>query len=190
MIKIDSILDSQGWNVERKSGTAYFYNHTPWVAPLAYLHIVFKGSSKSALKENSFLFQLPSYWTDFLSAQNGAMLFSCALSIYGAIDSKALLNRRDYFERQPFSIASENRSWPPKDKQRGVVIGGYSYDGTLAVLDKETGSVTAMSRKGYDILKVWSGVDVWIASEMDRLSNLFDKSGRITVDEERTLPRE
>jgi len=71
-----------------------------------------------------------------------------------------------------------------------VVIGGYSYDGTLAVLDKETGSVTAMSRKGYDILKVWSGVDVWIASEMDRLSNLFDKSGRITVDEERTLPRE
>ena len=83
MIKINGILESQGWKVERKSGTALFYNHAPWVAPLAYLHIVFKGSTKAALRETNSIFQLPKYWTEFLSVQNGAILFSGAFSIYG-----------------------------------------------------------------------------------------------------------
>jgi hypothetical protein len=187
-LQLSGMLKSQGWKVERESGTAYFYNHAPWVAPLAYLHILFKGATKRALSDNSALLRLPKYWLEFLTVQNGAILFSGAFSIYGVKETGALLNRRDVFQRGPFLIESENKSWQPKDRQREIVIGGYSYDGTLAVLDRDKGTVSAVSRKNHNLLMSWAGPDEWLTEEMDRLSKLFDKSGKITVGGERTLP--
>jgi hypothetical protein len=168
-------LESQGWTVERESTTAYFYNRATWVAPMAYLHILFKGAQAEVLNEVGDLMDLPQMWRDVLSIQNGAILYSGAISLYGANSATALLNRRDVFEQSPFSLVNENRSWPTKDPARFVVIGGYGFDGTRAVLDRRDGSVVAMSRKSDVVLNRWSDVDSWIEQELDRLSMLFDR---------------
>lgn len=187
-MRLVEILESQKWKLGRESQTAYFFNHAPWVAPLAYLHIVFKPVPISEIEENASQLNLPSYWHEFLSIQNGAILFSSALSIYGAVNSNALLNRMDDFDRQPFSILDENRSWPPKNHKKEVVIGGYGYDGSIAVLDKESGSLSVEDRKTHRPLKKWNSPSDWLDDELSRLSKLFDEAGRITVGRERTLP--
>lgn len=77
---INEILASQGWSLERESDTAFFFNHAPWVAPLAYLHTVFKPASSAALLENAQHLSLPEYWQNQLSAANGAILYSGAVN--------------------------------------------------------------------------------------------------------------
>jgi hypothetical protein len=124
-----------------------------------------------------------------LSVQNGAILFSGAISIYGANSPTALLNRTDVFERLPFSIVTENRSWPAKPTERFVVLGGYGYDGTRAVLDRDDGCVLAMPRKSEGVLHRWPDPETWIIEEMRRLSSLFDANGRIQAAEEQTVPK-
>lgn len=182
------ILTSQGWSLERESDTASFYNHAPWVAPQAYLHIVFKPASDAALSENGRLLPLPEIWQAQLALANGAMLYSGAMSIYGVVDSHALLNRTDLFNQQPFRIALENGSWPPPDQKNEVVIGGYDYDGTRAILNVRSGQVSAVPRKSTEVLKRWANPDAWITSEMARLRSLHDDTGKLIVGSKETLP--
>jgi hypothetical protein len=189
VLQLRQILESQGWKMEREGGTACFYNHAPWIAPLAYVHIVFKGASEQALDDCNSKLSLPQHWTEFLSVQNGAILFSGAMSMYGANETGAPFNRKGDFERGPFRITDSNLSWP-KVRQSEVVIGGYSYDGTLAVLNKEDGAVSAMTKGSYNLRATWSGSEEWITGEMDRLAKLFDQSGKISVDKQKTLPGE
>src|ERR1700679_2382675 len=109
MVDIKNTLEEQGWKLERESGTAFFFNHAPWIAPKAYLHVVFRGASPSALSEVGDLMDLPQSWKEILSIHNGAILYSGAMSVYGAHASGAVLNRSDLFEQLPFSIVGENR---------------------------------------------------------------------------------
>ena len=112
-----------------------------------YLHIVFKGGDSKVLDAvGDQLMRLPRSWLEALSVQNGSILFSGAMSLYGANSPTALLNRIDVFERLPFSIVDVNRSFPAQPTKRFVAIGGYGYDGTRAVLDHDNGSVLAMRR--------------------------------------------
>jgi hypothetical protein len=187
-LEIKAILEAQGWRMERESGTAFFYNFAPWIAPKAYLHIVFREAATDALGEIGDLLDIPQSWRDTLSRQNGAILFSGALSVYGVHASGTLLNRKDVFERLPFSILDENRSWPTKDQGRYFVIGGYGYDGTRVVMDRVDGSVVAMPRKTETCLRRWPDADSWLREELSRLLKLFDKDGKICVSEEETLP--
>lgn len=187
-LNIREILEAQGWKLERESSTAYFYNHAPWVAPFAYLHIVFKGAERGALNTIGDMLQIPESWRNVLSIQNGAILFSGAISFYGVHAPGTLLNRTDLFNRLPFSIEAENRSWPPPRREIQVVIGGYSYDGTRAVLDGSNGSVSAMPRKSSIIVASWPNTDTWIKSELTRMAALFDSEGRIQAEREMTLP--
>ncbi len=187
-VDIKKILKDQGWKLERESGTAFFFNHAPWIAPKAYLHIVFKGAAPSALNDVGDLLHLPDSWRQMLAIQNGAILFSGSLSVYGVHASGALLNRRDVFEQLPYSIISENRSWPMKDRDRFVVLGGYDYDGSRAVLDTHDGSVIVVPRKHETILNRWQDTNLWLTEELRRLSLLFGDDGKIRVSEEDTLP--
>lgn len=189
MVDIRTILEEQGWKIERESGTAFFYNFAPWIAPKAYLHIVFRGANASDLAEVGKYISLPKTWMDVLSQQNGAILFSGAMSIYGVHVPGTLLDRSNFFEQLPFSIVSENRSWPPVERERYVCIGGYRYDGTRAIMDREDGTIRAMPRNNQSVLKEWSDASAWLAGELGRLAGLFDEVGRIRVSEEHTLPR-
>src|SRR5690349_18753318 len=109
---------------DRESKTALFRTHVPWVAELAYLHIIFKPLHDSVLQEAQARLELPKPLTDFLRQQNGAILFSGALSIYGVHPVGQLLNRRDPFGRMPFNIESENYNSPPSNRHF-LAIGGY-----------------------------------------------------------------
>ncbi len=189
MLELKKILEAQGWCVERESETAFFYNFAPWIAPKAYLHIVFKGADGKLLNEvGDHLMRLPRAWLDVLSVQNGAILFSGAISLYGANSPTALLNRADVFNLLPFSIESENRNWPAKPIERFTVLGGYGYDGTRAVLDREDGSVLAVPRKSEVVIHRWPDPDTWIIEELRRISYLFDANGKIQTSEQQTVP--
>jgi hypothetical protein len=188
VLELNKALEAQGWSMERESSVASFYNFAPWIAPQAYLHIVFKPADKEVLKEIGNLLRLPQGWQDILHAQNGAILFSDAISIYGVRSSTALVNRSDVFELPPYSIVDGNRSWPVKPTERFVVIGGYAYDGTRAVLDRHDGSVLALPRKSEKVLGRWPNSDSWLSEELTRLSMLFDREGKIQVPREQTLP--
>jgi len=187
-LDIRKILKDQGWKLEHESSTAYFYNHVPWVAPQAYLHIVFKGADRYGLREVGDKLGLPEGWRNVLEIQNGAILFSGSISLYGVHAPGAFLNRSDFFNRMPFSIEGENRSWPPKDRGAQVAIGGYSYDGTRAVLDLAREQVAAMPRKSTTVLENWLSAESWVKTELQRLRTMFDNQGKILVAEADTLP--
>jgi hypothetical protein len=189
MVDIKGILKDQGWKIERESGTAFYFNFAPWVAPKAYLHTVFREADAPVLQEIGDELRLPQSWSDTLSQQNGAILFSGAMSVFGVYAPGTLLNRTDVFEQLPFSILSENRSWPPKDRERYVVIGGYGYDGTRAVMDRQDGSVSAIPRKSETAINRWNNIESWLNEELDRLSKLFEESGKIRTEAGDTLPR-
>jgi hypothetical protein len=190
VIDLSKILKAQCWRVEKESGTAFFYNFAPWIAPKAYLHIVFKGADTEALDDvGRTEMRLPESWLHVLSQQNGASLFSGAMDIYGLHNPGTLLNRTNVFERLPFNIVSESRSWPVKPVVRYVRIGGYGYDGTGAVLDRESGAVLAIPRKSETVLRKWPDADTWINLESARLATLFDSEGKIRVANEETVPK-
>jgi hypothetical protein len=188
MLELKQILEEYGWTLERESGTAYFYNFAPWIAPNAYLHIVFKGANKHSLEVVGDEIQLPQGWRDTLATQNGAILYSGAISFFGVNFPTALMSRADVFEGPPFSIVDENRNWPSKEPDRYVSIGGYGYDGTRAVLDRRDGDVFAMPRKTDSVLRRWPDADTWVRQELDRLTKLFDRDGKITMPKEETVP--
>lgn len=188
MLQLKKALEVQGWRQERESSAASFYNLAPWIAPQAYLHIVFKPADKAVLNEVGTLMNLPHSWQDTLAEQNGAILYSNAINIFGIRSPTALLNRRDVFEMPPFSIVDENRSWPVKPIERYVAIGSCPYDGTQAVLDRNNGSVIAIPRKSEKAICRWPNPDTWIDEELKRLSMLFDREGKIRVAREQTLP--
>jgi len=188
VMELKKALEAQGWRQERVSGAATFYNFAPWIAPQAHLHIVFKPADRATLNETGSLIELPQDWQDTLAVQNGAILYSNAISIYGVRASTALLNRIDVFEMPPYSIIDENRNWPVNPIERFVVIGGYSYDGTRVALDRQDGSVLAIPRKSEEVLCCWPNPDVWISEELKRFAVLFDRQGKILVGREQTLP--
>ena len=188
VLELKNALEAQGWRQERESSVACFYNFAPWIAPQAYLHVVFKPADRVTLGEIGSSLKLPQSWQDTLAAQNGAILYSDAISIFGVRSPTALLNRGDVFEMPPYSIVDENRNWPVKPIERFVVIGGYGYDGTRAVLDRDSGSVLAIPRKSEKALCRWPDPDAWIKEELNRLSLLFDREGKILVSREQTLP--
>ncbi len=178
---------------DRESRTAFFWTHVPWVAPLAYLHIIFKPIEQSLLQPAILNLTIPSSYTSFLQKQNGAILFSGALSIYGVHPVGQLLNREDPLLRLPFNIGVEHSNWPPANSKRFLTIGGYGFDGSRACIDREDSRIYLFKREinglSKDPLLVWEDLGTWIIGEIDRLSSMFDTRGRRQVEDERlTLP--
>lgn len=176
---------------DRESETAFFLTSVPWVAPQAYLNIIFKAAPANALKISAEGLELPESFCELLRIQNGAILFSGALSIYGVHRRGQLLNRSDTFSRLPFNIEPENLNWPCRDPDRLVAIGGYGFDGSRVCVDKRSLRIELCKRdadrasSGFS----WKSIDEWIFSEITRLSMLFDEHGKLLVSESDTLPR-
>jgi hypothetical protein len=177
---------------DHESKTAFFRTHVPWIAELAYFHIIFKPSEGNTLREAMARLEIPLPLVNFLKKQNGAILFSGAMSIYGVHALGQLLNRDDPFARLPFNIESENYSWPPFDQKRFLAIGGYGFDGSQVCIDREDSQIYLFQREARSLARVpsyhWQNIEDWIVSEIKRLSTMFDAYGRRIVDERQTLP--
>jgi hypothetical protein len=177
---------------DRESETAFFRTHVPQAGSLAYLNIIFKPAATDVLGRVAVQLRMPAVLSEFLKVQNGAILFSGALSIYGVQRSGQLLNRGNPFFDLPFNIEEENRNWPPPDSHRFLAIGGYSFDGSIVCIDRSDCSLSRFGRGERGLLKAplfkWPSLQGWLTTEIARLSVLFDRRGTRLVDESQTVP--
>jgi len=177
---------------DHESQTAFFRTHVPWVAPEAYLHMIFKPAARDVLADAAQRQRIPPVFQEFLAIQNGAILFSGALSIYGVVHPGQPLERSATFSRLPFSIESENSDWRPYDPDRFLAIGGYGFDGSRACIDRRSLQIALFQRGEAGLLSTpllsWKSLEQWVREEISRLSALFDANGKRLVNESQTLP--
>lgn len=178
---------------DRETSHAYFRTHVPWVASEAYLHIIFKPLPDDALVQTAQRLRMPLVLLDFLKVQNGAILFSGALSIYGVKPPGQHINRSDPFSRPPIDIEHENSNWPPYDPDRFLAIGGYGFDGSGVCINRKSFRIDFFNRGEGSLSETasfsWNSLDEWVRDENSRLSTLFDSTGRRLVNESETVPR-
>ena len=177
-------------NDDVETPSAFYKTRIPWKAPSAYLTIVFKPLKSSQIAVESQRLSIPNPFREFLTIQNGAMLFGGSLSIYGLVPSGTFLNRTDLLCRSPFDIASENETLPFCWRDNFFAIGSYSWNGDMVCLDRKNGQVILGTREKVQVLRRWSGLEDWLKSEMQRMAFLFDSTGRLLVAESRTTPSE
>jgi len=155
---------------------------------IAYLNVVFKAAPSDVLSEVGSRMKFPRPVSDLLALHNGAMFFSEALSFYGVVRGGQKLNRTEPFSLPPYNIESENRAWPPPDRDRFLKIGSYGLDGSAVCIDRQTNQIVAVRRRETDPFARWASLDDWLGNELRRLSELFDPSGRRLTSERETLP--
>jgi hypothetical protein len=172
---------------DKDNANASFRTLVPWVAPEAYLNIIYKPAPPAFLSTVAAKWSFPPAVVDFFSKQNGANLFSGALSLYGVVEPGRLLNRRDPFSLPPFNIEDENSSWK-FDRDRLLVLGGYSFDGSTACVDRADGQIHVYRQRQKTPTVSWSSLSAWLTSEVARLGSLFDDEGRMTGLESETGP--
>ena len=173
---------------DRESETALFRTHVPWVAPEAYLNIVYKPADKNTLTAVAAKLDIPEPWVQFLARNNGACLFSVHLYIDGVVREGTLLNRRDHWSLPPTNIEEANVTANPLDLTRYLIIGSYGYDGSHVCIDRDDDSVHVFHRGQPKAYASWPKPEQWLRDEVRRLSDLFDPKGKLLVDSSMTLP--
>jgi hypothetical protein len=172
---------------DRENSNASWRTLVPWVAPEAYLNVVYKPAPRELFVQVAEKWRFPSSVIDFLGNQNGAMLFSGSLNLYGVVERGRLLNRQDRFSLPPFDIEQENASWS-FHPDRLLVVGGYSLEGSRACIDRSDGRVHLFRMKTRIPTVSWSTLDHWLTDEIARLRTLFDDNGRRIASESETGP--
>ncbi len=172
---------------DRENANASFRTRVPWVAPEAYLNIIYKPAPPKLLSEIAGKLSFPLSVIDFLRQHNGAMLFSGSLSLFGVVEPGRLLNRQDTFSLPPFNIEDENESWS-FHRDRLLVVGGYQFDGSSACIDRSDGKIHVFKRKQRIPTISWPSLEFWLTNEIARLGLLFDDDGKRTGSEAETGP--
>lgn len=188
-LNVLAVLAGYDHSGDRESEIAFLRTRTPWVAPEAYLHIIYKPIVDTALlKMMADELALPASMIEFLQQQNGARLFSGNFSLFGIASPGQLLSRKGILSLLPFDIARENRERRFSYKQRFLAVGGYGFDGSTALLDRLEGRVTVVKSGSDQPIMSWTGFEEWLESEITRLSSLFDNVGRLLAEESATVP--
>jgi hypothetical protein len=162
---------------DRDNANAFFRTRVPWAAPEAYLNIVYKPAPEKLLFETAERWSFPLSVVDFLRRQNGAMLFSGSLNLYGIVEPGRALNRQEPFSLPAFNIEPENKSWS-LHPDRLLVIGGYRFDGSRACTDRSDGKVHVFQKGETIPTASWPSLESWLTIEIRRLSGVFDDEGR------------
>ncbi len=188
MIDLPSLINKFREVNDHESDVAFFQTHVPWIAPEAYLNIIFKPAPPDVLSNVGTNMKIPAPFLQFLARYNGAVLFSGALSLFGVVRKGQLLHRADSFSLQPFNIELENRSWPPPDRDKFLKIGGYGFDGSGVCIDRDSLGIFVFRREEKEPYSSWPTLDDWLNCEIRRLSEIFDAYGKPLVDGSQTLP--
>ena len=192
MVELLSLLSKFRVLNDRESEAAYFRTNIPWVGSQAYLNIVFKPAPPEVLVDTAGRLGMPGSLVEFLQIQNGAILFSGALSVCGVHRPGQLLNREQPFSQLPFNIEDENDDWPPNDPERFLSLGGYSFDGSEVCIDRGDSRIYLFQRDEEALASSpsasWRSLEEWITSEISRLSFLFSHDGHRLAAESQTLP--
>lgn len=173
---------------DRESKTAFFRTHVPWVAPEAYLNIVYRPADNKTLSAVAAKLRIPDSWVQFLAQNNGASLFSAHLYILGVVRQGTLLSRNDHWSLPPFDIEQSNVIAKPLNLTRHLIIGSYGFDGSRVCIDRGDASVHVFHKGEPKPYAFWTSPEQWLHSEIQRLSNLFDSKGKLLQDGSMTLP--
>jgi hypothetical protein len=167
-----------------------FKTLVPWVAPKAYLHILFPPAAADILQKRTAELQIPEDLTEFYSHWNGASLFAGTLDFYGLLPDKYLLNRGDWRCRFPFDLVAKNRHWRAElDKRNLFCFGSYSYDRSAVCISRDSGEVSVFAADRFDSVRgTWPGFEMFFSAELDRLSAFFDEMGRCSFPKHGLLP--
>ena len=173
---------------DRENELALFRTHVPWVGSEAYLHVIYKAAAEDVLSVCARKLDMPNPVLQFLRHQNGAVLFSGALYIYGVVPAGRLMNRADSFSLPPFSIERANSEKLGFDLTRFLVVAGYGFDGSRVCIDRKDLRIALFPRMSDIPVASWQDFGHWLSGEITRLSVLFDCSGKRLVEGDATIP--
>lgn len=162
------------------SATAIFRTLTPWVAPEAYLNIIYHPVDSDVLGTAESRAQIPEPLKAFYRLQNGAVLFNGRLSVYGLVRAGTLINRSDPYSNPPWDLFDYN---PTKRWPAWVKIGGYPELPGDTFLEVGSGVIELANKKNVAISR-WPSLEDWLSRELTRMSQLFDEFGRPLESEE------
>lgn len=162
--------------------------HVRHQAPDAYLHILFSGLNEKELSalEAKAGRPLPVCLKKFYAYSNGLELFSDSLSFYGLRTS---YKRQGDEIWQPYCVSDPNVLERLSDASDDLFFfASYEWDGSLLYTsgcDKKINRCSAESSKP---IGSWSSFEEMMGAEIERISKLFDKSGRPIDPERPTIP--
>jgi hypothetical protein len=167
-----------------------FKTNVPWVAPKAYLHILFPPAPANVLQQRTKELRIPNPLSEFYSQWNGALLFTGTLAIYGLLVDGHVLNREDWRCRHPFDLVTETHRWQPELDDRDLFcFGSYGYDRSAVCVARDSGVVTAFAAERLEVVRAtWPSFETFLSEELDRLSAFFDENGRCSFPEDALLP--
>jgi hypothetical protein len=173
-----------------ESSVAYFFTHVPFVAPKAYLNILYKPAPVEVQTIRCNQLGITGQLREFYSRFNGALFFSGAIRIFGFRHDKYLLERSDWKTLPPINISEINeRNQPLLDEMRLVCFADYDLDCSSVYLNRDTGAVACYEgRRLESVRSTWASFQDWLQMEFARVSICFDRSGHLLVDEESLLP--
>ena len=187
---IDTLLENfePANNIEYKGKR--FLTHVPWVAPKAYLNIIFPPAKSEVQNKLIDPLQLPREVRSFYRQCNGASLFSGSIHILGFVSRDSLIDRSNWKGLPPHDLIGVNEEFFDDIYcNANAIVGSYAPDASRVVVQKTNGEVYCSI--GSDLSGVratWGSFESWIESEVKRVSQFFDRRGRRLVDDDLLLP--
>jgi len=173
-----------------ESKTAIFKTRVPWVAPLAYLNILFKPCPEQLLIKRSEELSIPTSLADFYRSYNGMNLFADFVRIWGLRPDFYQLDRMNWREPAPYDIQDLDKGTVKRLKQMNLLcFADYGYDGSYICIDRADETIRCFKGRSLATTRrIWKSFDEWITGEISRIAFYFDETGRNLVPREELLP--
>ena len=175
--------------ITQENGTKLI-GKAPHIAPMAWLHYIFKGLELSEIKitESELNTEIPKDYIKFMTFSNGLELFNGTLSLFG---KRTSYNRTaEVNARQPFELGTVNIYEKPSNSNESYFyIGSYNCDGSLILIDKSNNKVHRCDKDEAKILNSWTDFSEFLKTEIIRLKSLHNENGTKKKPNENTIPK-
>ena len=168
----------QKFGTEKQPNGTLLIGKAPHIAPLAWLHTIYKGLNEKELEnlEKEVGTKIPEDYIEFLKFSNGLNIFNTTFNLYGLRNS---FNRQNEIKnRLPFSLVDKNNLERPKNaKDKHFFIGSYDWDGSLLYIDKTNNKVYRTESENLNPKNEWTNFNDMILSEIYRIIELHNENG-------------
>lgn len=150
--------------------------HVPQIAPLAYLHVIFRALSPEELPllERAIKNELPPVLREFFLHMNGLNVFLTTLAIHGL---RKTYDRTGSAMWQPFGMEEINVSERINGATNDLIFfASYKEDGSLLYTSKKNERVFKCSSTSIDPVQEWPSFQDAIGQEIIRISKNFDEA--------------
>ncbi|MCD4795457.1 MAG: SMI1/KNR4 family protein [Bacteroidales bacterium] len=175
--------------VELQSSGTKLIGKAPHIAPLAWMHTIFKGLTEKEILEleKELNTDIPKDYQEFLKISNGLHIFNTTFCLNGLRKS---YDRTDEIEnRKPFCLKTANiNERPLNSKMEYFFIGSYDWDGSYLYINKKNNKIYRCDRENAEPLNEWDNLTELIISEIDRLSELHNENGTEKNEDEPKIP--